>query len=205
MPGERTMVGGDTQWLFNIWSDNPQLGAGHEPTAPNFVQQLAVYEIYTGQNAGLRDAATSILWLKAFGVTNISVPGPDTRETLHPFVNPFKFDGLLPVLWREDGDTVYGVPMPSRSLAHVIPAEAIVVRAPANGLDIAARCRLCIGSRQSIPAPGSDPLDQPFPRRHPRPHRSRTSDLRTGYLQFGVARQFRRAAHLPYEKTGWDW
>jgi hypothetical protein len=73
--------------------------------------------------------------LKAFGVTNISVPGPDTREYLHPFVNPFKFDGLLPVLWREDGDTVYGVPMPSRSLAHVIPAKAIVGREPLNGLD----------------------------------------------------------------------
>jgi hypothetical protein len=136
LPGERTMVGGDTQWLFNVWSDNPQLGAGHEPTAPNFVQQVALYEIYTGQNAGSRDAATSILWLKAFGVTNISVPGPDTRETLHPFVNPFKFDGLLPVLWREDGDTVYGVPMPSRALAHVIPAGAVVAREPVNGLDI---------------------------------------------------------------------
>jgi hypothetical protein len=135
LPGERTMVGGDTQWLFNVWSDNPQLGAGHEPTAPNFVQQMAVYEIYTGQNAGSREAATSILWLKAFGVTNISVPGPDTREYLHPFVNPFKFDGLLPVLRRQDGDTVYGVPMPSRSLAHVIPAEAVVGRGPMNGLD----------------------------------------------------------------------
>lgn len=136
LPGERTMVGGDTQWLFNVWSDNPQLGAGHEPTAPNFAQQVAVYEIYTGQNAGLRDAATSILWLKAFGTTNISVPGPDTRELLHPFLNPFKFDGLLPVLWREEGDTVYGVPGPSRSLAHVIPAEAVVRREPVNGLDI---------------------------------------------------------------------
>jgi hypothetical protein len=94
-----------------------------------------VYAIYTGQNAGSRDAATSILWLKAFGTTNISVPGPDTKELLHPFANPFKFDGLLPVLRREDGDTVYGVPMPSRSLAHVIPAEAVVGREPVNGLD----------------------------------------------------------------------
>jgi hypothetical protein len=135
LPGERTMVGGDTQWVFNVWSDNPQLGAGHEPTAPNFVQQVAVYAIYTGQNAGSRDAATSILWLKAFGATSISVPGPDTREYLHPFTNPFKFEGLLPVLWHEDGDTVYGVPMPSRSLAHVIPAEAVVRREPVNGLD----------------------------------------------------------------------
>jgi len=135
LPGERTMVGGDTQWLFNVWSDNPQLGAGHEPTAPNFAQQVAVYEIYTGQNAGASDAATSVLWLKAFGTTNISVPGPDTKEYLHPFANPAKFDGLLPVLWRGDGDTVYGVPMPSHSLAHVIPADAVVGRAPVNGLD----------------------------------------------------------------------
>ncbi len=67
LPGERTMVGGDAQWLFNVYSDNPQLGAGHEPTAPNFAQQVAVYEIYTGQNAGSRDTEISILWLKAFG------------------------------------------------------------------------------------------------------------------------------------------
>jgi hypothetical protein len=39
------------------------------------------------------------------------------------------------VLRREDGDTVYGVPMLSRSLAHVIPAEAVVLREPINGLD----------------------------------------------------------------------
>jgi hypothetical protein len=135
LPGERTMVGGDAQWIFNVFSDNPQLGAGHEPTAPNFAQQVAVYAIYTGQNAGARDAATSILWLKAFGTTNISVPGTDTKELLRPFVNPLKFDGLLPVLWREDGDTVYRVPMPSRALAHVIPESAVVARTPVNGLD----------------------------------------------------------------------
>jgi hypothetical protein len=136
LPGERTMVGGDSQYVFNVYSDNPQLAAGHEPTAPNFEQQIAVYGIYTGDGAGARDAAISILWLKAFGTTSISVPGPDTKEYYHPFRNAAKFDGVLPVLWHEDGDTIYGVPMRSRSLAHVIPPEAAVQRPPVNSIDI---------------------------------------------------------------------
>jgi hypothetical protein len=130
------MVGGDSQYVFNVYSDNPQLAAGHEPTAPNFEQQIAVYGIYTGDGAGARDAAISILWLKAFGTTSISVPGPDTKEYYHPFRNAAKFDGVLPVLWHEDGDTIYGVPMRSRSLAHVIPPEAAVQRPPVNSIDI---------------------------------------------------------------------
>jgi len=136
LPGMRTMVSGDAAWVFNVFSDNPQLSAGHEPTALNFIQQIAVYQIYSGMNAGARDAEVSLLWLKAFGNQAVTVPGPNTREAYKPFTNPAKFEGVLSVLWRGDGDTIYDIPQRSRTLAHVIPAEAAVNRRPVNGLDL---------------------------------------------------------------------
>lgn len=136
LPGERVLIAGEGEWLFNLFTDNPQLGAGHEPSAPNWIQRVAVYTIFTGQNAGDRDAPVSILWLKAFGCGGIVVSGPASRDHYHAVINPTKFDGLLPLVWREGGDSIYRVPLRSTSLAHVIPMSAIVGRRPINGLDV---------------------------------------------------------------------
>ena len=135
-PGERAMVSSESSLWFNLFADNPQLSGGHEPTAPNWMQGVAVYVIYTGQNAGAQDAAISIFWLKAFGCAAITVPGPDSRDHYKPFVNPAKFEGVLPLAWREDGESIYQVPLRSGSLAHVIPRSAVVARQPIHGLDI---------------------------------------------------------------------
>src|ERR1019366_6992874 len=53
------------------------------------------------------------------------------------FANPRKFDGFLPVLWRDGDDAIYEVPSRSASLAHVTPAAAVPARTPIHGLDIA--------------------------------------------------------------------
>lgn len=137
LPGRRIMVSGDVEFWFNLFADNPQLSAGHEPYAPNFMQRVAVYTIYSGANAGARDTWYSIFWLKAFGAAAVHVPGPKSREHYHPFVNPRKFEGVLPKLWEADDDAVYAVPLRSASLAHVIPAAAVVARQPIHGLDTA--------------------------------------------------------------------
>ncbi|HVV47534.1 MAG TPA: hypothetical protein VHC72_20125 [Bryobacteraceae bacterium] len=135
-PGERAMVSGDPEYIFNLFTDSPQLSAGHEPTAPNWIQQIAVFIVYTGLGAGQHDAEVSIFWLKAFGVHTIYVPGPASREHYHPIANPHKFDGLLPVLWHDEDDTIFAVPQRSGSMAHVIPREALVTRPPVHGLDL---------------------------------------------------------------------
>ena len=134
--GERAMVSGESSLWFNLFSSNPQLSGGHEPTAPNWMQSVAVYTIYTGQNAGDRDAEISIFWLKAFGCAAITVPGPQSADHYKPFVHPEKFDGVLPLVWREAGESIYQVPLHSGSLAHVIPASAVVMQRPTHGLDI---------------------------------------------------------------------
>jgi hypothetical protein len=136
LPGERIMVSGVADSWFNLFTDNPQLSGGHDPFAPNWMQRVAVFTIYSGQNAGNRDAEFSILWLKAFGCGAITVPGPASEQPINTLSNPRKFDGVLPLLWREGDDSVYRVPLRSTSLAHVIPASAVVSRRPEHGLDI---------------------------------------------------------------------
>lgn len=135
-PGERAMVSGDPEYSFNLYTDSPQLSGGHDPTAPNWMQRVAVFIVYTGLNAGSQDAEDSIFWLKAYGVHTIYVPGSASREHYHPIASPHKFDGLLPVLWHDEDDTIFAVPQRSGSIAHVIPRQALVTRQPIHGLDL---------------------------------------------------------------------
>lgn len=136
MHGQRVMVSGSYSFQFNEFTDTPQLFGGHDPMLPNFIMRIASFAIYNPVKAGSRDAATSVLWLKALGAHAISVPGPRSREYFKPFGDPHKFDGVLPQLWREGDDAIYAVPARSTSLAHIIPAEAAVRHKPVNGLDV---------------------------------------------------------------------
>lgn len=154
-PGERSMVSGDPEYIFNLFTDSPQLSAGHDPTAPNWMQRVAVFIIYTGLGSGADDAEVSVFWLKAFGVHTIYVPGPASREHYHPITNPRKFDGLLPVLWHDEDDTIFAVPQRSGSMAHVIPREALVTRQPVHGLDLdPARAYVAALDDPSLPLAG---------------------------------------------------
>jgi hypothetical protein len=119
LPGQRAMVAGDTQFLFNVFSNNPQLGGGHEPQVPNWMNLVALYVIYAEPNP-----ENAVFWLKAFGTQALATPA-------HA-----KFDGRLPVLARVDDMTIYAVPQRSRSLAHVIPSTAVVTKKPIHGLDL---------------------------------------------------------------------
>ncbi len=129
------MVGSIGQWA-EVFTRVPQLGGQQYPTAPNFSQQVAVYIVDTGQNAGARDGPVSILWLKAFGARAIAVPGPQSPEYWHLVADPRKFEGVLPVLWRERDTTIYLVSDGPFSLAHVLRPDDLVRHTPINGLDV---------------------------------------------------------------------
>ncbi|MES1257762.1 MAG: hypothetical protein ABUS51_05005, partial [Acidobacteriota bacterium] len=133
--GQFAMISGDVQYLYNVFSNNPQMAGGHEPQVPNWVDRVAVFTIYTGAGAGEQDGEISLFWLKAFGAQAVTVPGEKSREHYHPIAHPRKFDGLLPVLWHDEDDTIFGVPQRSNSRAHVIPRGALVLKAPIHGLD----------------------------------------------------------------------
>jgi hypothetical protein len=136
MPGQRAFISGSGALWYNVFTDNPQLHGGHDQHTVNTFLPIVRYTIYSGANAGDRDAEYSVFWLKAFGARAISVPGPDSSDYYKPIAHPFKFEGVLPVLWRDRGDTIYEVPLRSPSLAHVIPAAAVPARRPVHGLDI---------------------------------------------------------------------
>ncbi|MGD0500914.1 MAG: glycosyltransferase family 39 protein [Bryobacteraceae bacterium] len=135
--GERVMVGGSYSFYADDFSDLPQLHGGQDPMLPNFMLRIATFTIYSGMNAGARDGEIAALWLRALGARAVSVPGPHSEETYKPFANPNKFEGLLPALWREGDDTIYGVPARSGSLAHVMAPGDLVRDPPVNGLDTA--------------------------------------------------------------------
>ena len=134
-PGGRIMTGGSLCQWFNTFTDTPQLAWPHYPSAPNWMQQIADFTIRTDLNAGDRAAEYSIIWMKAFGVHAVALGGPDSPEAWKAFANPYKFDGVLEELWREDDTMIYRVPQRSPSLAHVVEPDRLVQHTPIHGLD----------------------------------------------------------------------
>ncbi len=136
LPGERVMLSGSLGNFLDLFTTSEDLGAEPYTTGPNFEQKIAIFTIYTGMNAGGRDADDSLLWLKAFGVHAVAVPGPRSPEYWKPFTHPRKFDGVLPVLWSEDDITLYRIPQPSPSQVHVLRTDQLVHHAPPDGLHV---------------------------------------------------------------------
>ncbi len=130
--GLRVMVSDEAGTWFNVFSDNSQLNSGHDPFSPNSMVQTATFGIYW-----IDEAEHTVPWLKAYGCHAITVPGPNSRMTYRPFRNPRKFDGVLPLLWHQEDDSIFAVPQRSKSLAHVVPESAVVAHPPVNGLDTA--------------------------------------------------------------------
>lgn len=136
LPGKRILAGGDIGFWFNMFADNPQFGGGHDPFNPNWMQEHALYAIHTGDNGGDRDVENSLAWLKAFGCHAIIVPGQDSKEAYHPFRNPKKFEGRLPLLFQRSGNFIWAVPERSPTDARVVPEGAVVRHTPLNGIDL---------------------------------------------------------------------
>ena len=67
----------------------------------------------------------------------MAFPHPIVRNFGRVFEFPERFDGVLPVLWREGGVTIYQIPRRSPSLAHVIPEIELVRKPPSRTDDIA--------------------------------------------------------------------
>ena len=135
LPGQRVMMGGSMGYWLDAFTDQPQVAENY-PTALNWMAQVAAYTIYSDQNAGDRGAEFSVLWLQALGTQAIAVPGPHSPDAWKGFVHPRKFDGMLPVLWREDDTAIYRIPQVSGSLAHAMRRDQLVRRRPIHGLDV---------------------------------------------------------------------
>jgi hypothetical protein len=136
-PGQRVMMTGSMAAWLDAFTDEPEVGGQSYSTAMNWQEQVATYILYSDDNAGDRAAEISQLWLEAMGAQAVAVPGPNSPEPWKPFAHPRKFDGVLPVIWREDDTAIYRLPQVTASLAHVMSPAQLVSHPPANGVDIA--------------------------------------------------------------------
>ncbi|HYA16366.1 MAG TPA: hypothetical protein VEF06_02815, partial [Bryobacteraceae bacterium] len=92
--GERVMVGGAYSYYVDDFFDIPQLHGGHDPMLPNPKIRDVVFQIYSHG-----DGNVTASLMRAYGVHAIFLPGGS------PALDP-----VLPVLWRDGPDVIYGVP-----------------------------------------------------------------------------------------------
>jgi len=132
LPGTRVMLPGSIAQWANAFTELQQFSGSSWSMAYNLIQQRGLREIYNGGETPERDARVSLVWLKAYGAGAVGVSGPHSSEFWKSYiVHPQKFEGMLPVLWREDDVTIYRVPQRTASLAHVMPENAIARRSAA--------------------------------------------------------------------------
>jgi hypothetical protein len=130
LAGTRVMLPGSIAKWANSFTSVWQFAGSSWSKAPNPVQQRGLAAVENGGGTPQEDARISLAWLRAYGVSAIAMSGPASQETWKPYAHPTKFEGVLPVLWREDDVAVYRVPQRTASLAHVIPSSAIVRHSP---------------------------------------------------------------------------
>jgi len=135
MPDGRVSVPGSTTFWLNAFTDTPQLTGCCPQGVLNQTARIADYGIMTDLTAENRAVENSLLWFKALGVRAVAVSGPRSTEVYKPFYHPQKFEGRLPVLWREGDDVIYEVPWRFYSIAHAIEPGDLVGRTPAHGVD----------------------------------------------------------------------
>lgn len=115
------------QWM-NAFTAQQQFGGGSYPTIPTLPIQFAIDGIPWVGTSDSVELAT--LWLQAYGVDAMVVPGPGSPEYWKPFRFPAQFVGALPLLWRQRDTSIYAVPRIRSGLAHVIPESSIVQKTP---------------------------------------------------------------------------
>ena len=136
LKSQRVMAPGSVGFFLNVFSDTPQFNGGYYQAVVNPFVSHALYQILSGDGAGANEGAIAVTLLKAFGVGAVGVSGPNSEEAYKPFRNPKKFDGLLPEIWRDGDDVIYGIPRRSQSLAHVVRLADLPARAPSSTLDV---------------------------------------------------------------------
>jgi hypothetical protein len=137
MPEDRIASGGTVSFWMNLFSSTPQLNGCCDQSIINEQTRTANYIIQAGFGSNLESADYSILWMKAFAVHAIALGGSGTRDRYKPFQFPERYRGTLPLAWQQGDDYIYRVPARVPGLARVVRAAALVVRPPANGIDVA--------------------------------------------------------------------
>lgn len=121
LPETRTYVEGSIRFWYNVWYDLPQLTGGSHQGTLN--QNLAAVE-WNLRSAEAGEWAKE--WMLAFGVGATIVSDKTSQDAYPTLIDPYKFDGVLPVLLENGaGDVIYEVPRRFPARARVVE-EAVV-------------------------------------------------------------------------------
>ena len=174
MNSRRVFVSGSEYFWLNAFTSTPQLSGGFDQGLTNPMLPGVQYQLYTGAG-NTSEGELGALWLKAFGVHAVAVSGPRSTEIYKPYHNWQKFEGLLPVLWRDGDDIIYRVLPDSVSLAHVLRPEDQITRAPTSVLDF----NFIRAYVAALENPASPPANMQWTNRH---HAVITAGLKSGQL-----------------------
>jgi hypothetical protein len=129
MKGGRVYVTGSTSFWLNAFSTTPQLIGCCDQGQSMAVLNAVPYKVNSAVGSVYTEAG--IHWLRALGVQAFVVNGPASTDEYKDVREPERFDGLIPLLHRENGDSIYSVLPRGTSLAHVVrAAELVPVRVP---------------------------------------------------------------------------
>jgi hypothetical protein len=174
MNGRRVFVPGSEYFWLNAFTDTPQLSGGFDQGVTNPLLPALQYQLFSGEGAA-QEGELATLWLRAFGVHAVAVSGPRSTEVYKPYRNWLKFEGLLPVLWRDGDDIIYRVLPDSFSLAHAIRPDGRLTRGPTSILDVEF-ARAYVASLEDREQP---PAEMNWTNRH---HAVITAHLQSGQL-----------------------
>ena len=122
--GGRVYVTGSTAFWLNAFTTTPQLIGCCDQGQSMPVLNEAPYKVNTAVNPAITEEG--INWLRALGVQAMVVNGPTSTDEYKDIRAPERFDGVLPLLHRENGDSIYSVLPLGASLAHVVRPEELV-------------------------------------------------------------------------------
>lgn len=126
----RVFVSANHTFWLNYFTDIWQVRGGYWQAATNPWIDHAFYQITSHP-----DGETSILWLKAFGVSHVVVNMPHSLTHYRDFRFPHKFENLLEPVWENEGDLVYRVPLPFMLTGAVYLNQMEEVPSPQKGDD----------------------------------------------------------------------
>jgi len=135
--GKRVLAPGSIGFFLNSQTQTPQMTGCCQQNELSRAEEYAYYQYGSDDGTEPSQAANiSLQWLRALGVSYVVMNDAKSTEVYHDIRHPYKFEGVLPLRWRDEGDWIYEVPLPSESLAHAVYQSEQVTRFPANGIDI---------------------------------------------------------------------
>jgi SAM-dependent methyltransferase len=126
MPDSRTWVAGTVRFWWDNWNDLAEVGGGSDQGLMNPNPMASSWEMHLGT-----DPEIAVRWLQSLGADAVIVSDSHSEENYHDFHVPYKFVGVLPVLFDDHaGNVIYKVPRRYSSLARVVDRAQLAALQP---------------------------------------------------------------------------